>query len=189
MALILLLLFLLIYVLFGTLADLLISTHTPRNYARITTKLIFRMYVAPVMFAFVVLYAFFSDKKLFNIVFACALLIGAAIRIFTTKGKFLVLFQSEGDQLHVAYLTPSLKRKSSRVAVANIKNIETTKANWIIDYPPALIIYLQKDTWEFQIPDRKLKSHVESEIKAATSNFSNAPASEQTLPPSTSFPS
>lgn len=162
---------LLLYVFFGKIVDVFISTKTPAKLLRIKIKVFFHTFVAPIIFAFVILFVLLTDNKAFNIFFGCGLILGSLIRIFYTDRNYLTEFRINKDLLNIDYLTPFLKAQSRQFNLIDISTIEIVKANWLIDYPASVNVRHKKDWLKFEIIDKKLIAGIQKDADAANIGF------------------
>jgi hypothetical protein len=161
----------LIYIFFNTIVDLFIATKASNSLLRIKTKVFFHTYLAPIMFALVIFLVMITDNKAFNIFFGLGILLGFFIRLFSSQKRYLTKFHVGDEKLTVHFFTPFLKAQERQFNNAEIFEMDVTKANWLIDYPAAVNIKYNKDTFEFQILDKTLKAQVHENINAVNSSF------------------
>lgn len=156
-----LLFILLLYVFFGTIVDVFMTTGDSTKLLRVRTKVFFRTFVAPIIFGLVILFIALTDNKVFNIFFGIVLIIGSLIRIFTGEGKYLTNFHVGNLQLNISYLTPLLKTRNCTLNLTDIAGIEIEKTNWLIDYTEAVNINCKGEWIKFELIDKKLKNIVQ----------------------------
>lgn len=163
--------FLLIFMFFGPIIDLVMAKDNSRNLQRIKIKVFVTSFAVPIIFGVFIWYVLLTDYKVFNIWTAVALVIITLIRAFFGNRKYIISFKLGSTQLELSYLTSLLKEEKYIIALNEITDFETTKPNLLIDNP-AQINIKSKDGWnEFHLIDKRFKSSIQGDIDVAIQRF------------------
>jgi hypothetical protein len=154
---------LLLYSFFGTIVDVFIAS----RLLNIKTKIIFRNFIAPGMFALVLAFTKFKGNMILDIFIGIALIAGGLIGFLGRNGKYLTALSIEDSSLNVSYLTQFLKPRAMKFDLSAISDLKYEKADWSIDFPATVDITYNDDRIEFVIINKKLKAEVREAIQTA----------------------
>lgn len=162
-----LLFILLLYIFFGTIVNVILSTKTSTQFLRIKTKIFFYTFIAPAMFAFAVFFNVLTDNKATNIFLGISIVIGTTISVFYKKRNYLADLSIDNTQLRIKYFTSFLNAREYSFNLTEVTNIEWEKANWLINSPAAINIQSKNNWTKFYLSDRTLKSMIQKDIGTA----------------------
>jgi len=120
--------------------------------------------IIPVILAFVIFKPISSN---IGAIIVSVFLIGILIRLFTTKRKYVIQFLISETDLTINYLSPFLKNKSEKIALASIKDYEFTKVNWIVEYPAELNIKCEHHWLTYHIINKRLQQEFRARLATA----------------------
>jgi hypothetical protein len=161
----------LLYLCFGTIIDVVFAAKPSTNLLRIKTRVVFYIYIAPLMLSSLILLNPPIDNTFANLFYGLVIFLGWFLRLFFYERKYLTAVYVTNDTLTIHYLTLLLKAQSKQFYLAQVSHMDVTEANWLIAYPAAINIVYNKELFEFQILGKALKAQLQTDIQAANLGF------------------
>ena len=158
------LLTLLLYIFSQMIVHVLGATKTSTIVPRVRTKVFSNTFVAPIIFALIILFVVLTDNKRFSIFSGIGLIMGSLIGTFLRDRKYLTNFNLSDSCLEVEYVTTLLRTKTRTFVLTDIASIEMEKTNWLIEFPGFIKIESNNEWTKFYLVDKKLKQEVRCKL-------------------------